>query len=60
MILLELYTMWISLGITLGIKSLGAGESKELMSMDFPVLKETRVLGRVYTISPRQGECFYL
>ena len=26
----------------------------------FPGVKEARVLGRVYTISPRQGECFYL
>ena len=26
----------------------------------FPGVKEAHVLGRVYTISPRQGECFYL
>ena len=26
----------------------------------FPGVKEARILGRVYTISPRQGECFYL
>ena len=26
----------------------------------FPVVKEAHVLGRVYTINPRQGECFYL
>ena len=26
----------------------------------FPGIKEARILGRVYTISPRQGECFYL
>ena len=26
----------------------------------FPGVKEAQVLGRVYTISPRQGECFYL
>ena len=26
----------------------------------FPGIKEARVLGRIYTISPRQGECFYL
>ena len=25
-----------------------------------PGVKEARILGRVYTISPRQGECFYL
>ena len=26
----------------------------------FPGVKEAHVLGRVYTINPRQGECFYL
>ena len=26
----------------------------------FPSVKEAHVLGRVYTINPRQGECFYL
>ena len=26
----------------------------------FPGVKEARVLGRVYTINPHQGECFYL
>ena len=26
----------------------------------FPGVKEACVLGRIYTISPRQGECFYL
>ena len=26
----------------------------------FPGVKEAHVLGRAYTISPRQGECFYL
>ena len=25
-----------------------------------PGVKEAQVIGRVYTISPRQGECFYL
>ena len=27
---------------------------------DFPGVKEAHVIGRVYTISPHQGECFYL
>ena len=27
---------------------------------DFPGVKEAHVLGRVYIINPRQGECFYL
>ena len=26
----------------------------------FPGIKEAHVIGRVYTINPRQGECFYL
>ena len=26
----------------------------------FPGVKEAHILGRVYTINPRQGECFYL
>ena len=26
----------------------------------FPGVKEAHVIGRVYTISPRQAECFYL
>ena len=26
----------------------------------FPGVKEAHVLGRVYTVNPRQGECFYL
>ena len=26
----------------------------------YPGVKQAQVLGRVYTISPRQGECFYL
>ena len=26
----------------------------------FPGIKEAHILGRVYTINPRQGECFYL
>ena len=48
-------------GITLGIKNLGTGESKELMLLGFLVrIKEPCVLGRVYTISPCEGECFYL
>ena len=27
---------------------------------DFPSVKEVHVIGRVYTISPHQEECFYL
>ena len=27
---------------------------------DFPSVKEAHIIGRVYTISPHQGECFYL
>ena len=26
----------------------------------FPGVKEAHILGRVYTVNPRQGECFYL
>ena len=26
----------------------------------FPGVKETHILGRVYTVNPCQGECFYL
>ena len=26
----------------------------------YPGVKQAQALGRVYTISPRQGECFYL
>ena len=26
----------------------------------FPGIKKAHILGKVYTINPRQGECFYL
>ena len=47
------------LSITLGVKVLE--QEKEGSDVDgFSGVKEARALGRVYTISPRQGECFYL
>ena len=42
--------------ITLGIERRKQGGSVE----GYPDVKATQVLGSVYNINPRQGECFYL
>ena len=33
---------------------------RQKQAEEYPGVKATQVLGRVYTITPHQGECFYL
>ena len=45
-------------GTIRGIKSHGTEGKQGTDVAGFPGIKEARVLGRIYTISPRQGRMF--
>ena len=47
-------------GIILEIKKSWNRRKQGTDVAGFPGIKEAHVLGRIYTINPRQGECFYL